>query len=171
MSYARPCITPSCHKRKRSLTLVQFIHFPGARVAKPWGSPIAGPMGESGGLRSQCSSMGRRTQHCNPRNCGRPTPNPLGTYGTHAESGFIAIMVILISTTYNNRSQPKYQEKQTEATKSIWVLVCPLERVGGVGLSTQSSVASLNPSLTNLHSACWGPRALYSSEKRSFGMT
>lgn len=40
-----------------------------------------------------------------------PTPNPLGTYGTHAESGFIAIMVILISTTYNNRSQPKYWEK------------------------------------------------------------
>ena len=59
-----------------------------------------------------------------------------------AELCFIAIIVILISTTYNNRSKRKYWEKEVEANKSIWILVCPLEGVEVFCLLTQSSIAS-----------------------------
>lgn len=100
----------SYQNRKRTVSQIQLSYFPGAGVAKPQGH-------EGWDLAVALQGAGRGAAVTEA--VIAPIPNPLVTYGIATpESCFIAIIAILISTTYNNRSQAKYREKWKQTNPS-----------------------------------------------------
>lgn len=98
----------SYQNRKRTVSQIQRGQAPGARGGRG-----------AEGWELAAALQGAGPGAAVPEAVTAPVPNPLVTYGIATpESCFIAIIAILISTTYNNRSRAKYWEKWKQTNPS-----------------------------------------------------